>query len=101
MIFDTGVIPDVWLTSIVKRISKNKGDPTQPENYHPITLLSCLGFIEFFMHVKLFILFYTDDTVIISESADGLQHALNEFHTYCKRWKLTVNIEKTKVIVFS
>ena len=34
---------------------------------------------EFFMHVKLIILFYADDTVIISESADGLQHALNEF----------------------
>ena len=56
---------------------------------------------EFFMYVKLFILFYADDTVIISESADGLQHALNEFYTYCNQWKLTVNVDKTKVMVFS
>ena len=53
------------------------------------------------MYVKLFILFYADDTVIISESADGLQHALNEFYTYCNQWKLTVNVDKTKVMVFS
>ena len=39
------------------------------------------------MYVKLFILFYADNTVIISESADGLQHALNEFYTYCNQWK--------------
>ncbi|XP_062583214.1 uncharacterized protein LOC134244980 [Saccostrea cucullata] len=43
LIFDSGIIPDEWLTGIVKPIFKNKGDPTNPENYRPITLLSCLG----------------------------------------------------------
>ena len=33
LILDTRVIPDEWLTGIVKPIFKNKGDPTQPENY--------------------------------------------------------------------
>ena len=28
LIFDTGVIPDEWLTGVVKPIFKNKGDPS-------------------------------------------------------------------------
>lgn len=43
VIFDSGIVPDEWLIGIVKPIYKNKGDPTKPENYRPITLLSCLG----------------------------------------------------------
>ena len=34
---------DEWLVGIMKPIYKNEGDPTLPENYRPITLLSCLG----------------------------------------------------------
>ena len=43
MIFDSGFVPDQWLLGVVKPIYKNKGDPTSPENYRPITMLSCLG----------------------------------------------------------
>ena len=53
------------------------------------------------LYLKLFILFYADDTVIISESAEGLQHALNEFHSYCIQWKLHVNVDKTKIMIFA
>ena len=57
--------------------------------------------MNFYLYVKLVVLLYADNTVIISESADDLQHAYNEFYTYCNQWKLTVNVEKTKVMVFS
>ena len=57
--------------------------------------------MNFYLYVKLVVLLYADDTVIISESAGDLQHAYNEFYTYCNQWKLTVNVEKTKVMVFS
>lgn len=43
MIFDTGIIPENWTIGKIKPIYKNKGDPKQPENYRPITLVSCFG----------------------------------------------------------
>lgn len=43
-------------------------------------------------YLKLFILLYADDTVIMAESARDLQHALHEFSVYCRKWK----VEKTK-----
>jgi hypothetical protein len=39
--------------------------------------------------------------VILSESEKGLQTSLNLLHSYCIKWHLTVNIENTKVIIFS
>ena len=53
------------------------------------------------MFIKLFLLLYADDTVLISESAEDLQVSLNAFEQYCTKWKLTVNIDKTKVVIFS
>lgn len=55
---------------------------------------------ELFMFFKMFVLLYADDTVLLAESSDDLQHALNVFENFCTEWKLTVNIEKTKIIVF-
>jgi len=46
-------------------------------------------------------LLYADDLIILSESASGLQCALNKLHTYCKKWKLSVNIGKTNVMIFN
>ena len=52
------------------------------------------------MYLKVFLLLYADDTVIFSKTAKGLQNALNMFEKYCELWKLTVNISKTKIVVF-
>ena len=52
-------------------------------------------------YFKLFILLYADDTVIISETSDVLQEALNTFESYCNDFKLSVNISKTKIVIFS
>lgn len=50
--------------------------------------------------VKLFILLYADDTVLMSETAKGLQNAFREFESYCTIWKLKVNLQKTNVVIF-
>ncbi|XP_061174937.1 uncharacterized protein LOC133184104 isoform X3 [Saccostrea echinata] len=56
---------------------------------------------DMFVMLKLCILFYADDTVLMSESASDLQKSLDVFAEYCDIWKLRVNIAKTKVLIFS
>ena len=53
------------------------------------------------IYVKLLLLLYADDTVILAESSGELQLALNVFAEYCQSWKLKVNISKTKIVIFS
>jgi hypothetical protein len=46
-------------------------------------------------------LMYADDVVLLSQSKEGLQSLLNGLSTYCKKWKLEVNLAKTKVLIFN
>ena len=53
------------------------------------------------IYLKLFILLYADDTVIFSDSEKDLQNALAHFKRYCDQWKLDINVNKTKILIFS
>ena len=46
------------------------------------------------------LLLYADDAVVMSETPEGLQHMLENLRDYTVKWKLSVNTEKTKVMVF-
>ena len=54
-----------------------------------------------FTFLKVFVLLYADDTVIIAESAEDLQNALTAYASYCETWKLLVYSSKTKIVIFS
>ena len=45
-------------------------------------------------------LLHADDLLLISSSAEGLQHSLNNLSQYCQDCLLKINPTKTKVIVF-
>ena len=47
------------------------------------------------------ILLYADDTVLFSDTESEMQHALDVFQTYFSTWHLTVNVDKTKKVIFS
>ena len=50
--------------------------------------------------LKIFVLLYTDDTVIYAESADDFQNGLDILYDHCQKWKLKVNTDKSKVMMF-
>ncbi|MCU7801369.1 MAG: reverse transcriptase family protein, partial [gamma proteobacterium symbiont of Lucinoma myriamae] len=47
------------------------------------------------------ILMYADDIILVSQSAHGLQNSLNKLEEYCYQWRLTVNENKSNVVVFN
>ena len=55
--------------------------------------------VEYF--IKMYVLLYADDTIVLAESPEELQKALNAVFEYCRDWKLTVNTTKTKIVIFS
>ena len=55
---------------------------------------------ELHIFYKLFVVLYADDTVILSETKEGMQKSLDIFQSYCELWKLQINVNKTKVMVF-
>ena len=46
-------------------------------------------------------LFYADDIILLSSTQNGLQQSLDVLHDFCSSWKLEVNEQKSKVIVFN
>ena len=50
--------------------------------------------------LKLYLLLYVDDSVIFSSTREGLQMGLDVLHDYCTKWRLIINTDKTKVMVF-
>ena len=53
--------------------------------------------IEIFL--RLYVLLFADDTIILAESPKDLQAALDAAYEYCNDWKLQVNTTKTKVVI--
>ena len=44
---------------------------------------------------------YADDIILLAKSEEDLQDALSAMFHYCNKWKLQVNVKKTKIVVFS
>ena len=50
--------------------------------------------------LKLLILLYADDTVILSDNQTDFQNNLTIFDNYCNNWHLNVNVNKTNIMIF-
>jgi hypothetical protein len=65
------------------------------------TISDVLGDEDIVNLIKLYILLYADDTILLAENSSELQKALDAMYSYCTKFKLKVNISKTKVVIFS
>lgn len=52
------------------------------------------------MYLKLFAILYADDTILMSDDANKFQNLLNSFANYCNQWRLQINLNKTKNMIF-
>ena len=53
-----------------------------------------------YLMLQLFTLLYADDTTIMAHTEKDLQYSLQIYAEYCARWKLLINTDKSKILVF-
>ena len=53
------------------------------------------------VYLRLFVLLYADDTIVMAELPEELQRAIHAVANYCDKWNLTINRNKTKIVIFS
>ena len=69
---DTGYMPESWLKGSINPIYKGKGRPSDPNNYRPITILSCLGKL-FTATLNLRITKFIEDNDFLRENQAGFR----------------------------
>lgn len=47
-------------------------------------------------YLKLLVLMYADDTIILCDTEEGMRQALLVLYDYCNEWKLKLNCNKSK-----
>ena len=50
--------------------------------------------------IQIYMLLFADDTVLFAESQKDMQALLDKLYQYCCKWNISVNIDKTKTMVF-
>ena len=79
LIFEYGLIPEIWSVGTIKPIYKNKEGPKLPENYKPITILSCQGKL-FTAIINIRLSKFTDESELIEPCQAGFrkQHSTSD-----------------------
>jgi hypothetical protein len=61
---------------------------------------NCQGVYVNEMYENVTMLLYADDLVLLGDNIGHLQRLLDNLSTFCSKWGLSVNMEKTKFMVF-
>jgi hypothetical protein len=66
----------------------------------PVDEINELGLGVNIRDSKLSILLYADDIVLVALSEADMQNMLDKLHDWCKRWRVLINTDKSKVVHF-
>ena len=87
--FHEGIFPYIWKLSNVIPIFK-KGDKSEPSNYRPVALLSCIGKLQERIVFKNMYNFLIDNNLLYKYQSDFLPHhstvfqLIDIFHNICQ-----------------
>ena len=73
---------NIYINDLPAEIEKGKTDAVNINNHYLNSLM------------------WADDIILLSKTREGLQNCLNNLYAYCQKWKLEVNLKKTKSMVF-
>ena len=74
------------LSPILFAIYVNDFQSSMCNSYQGLNELSCDVENELETFMKLHVLLYADDTIVLAESANEIQLALNNLNEYCQKW---------------
>ena len=77
------ILFNLYINDLVKNLNETQTDPVVMGDISINSLL------------------YADDIILLSSTESGLQKSLDELNKFCSSWKLDVNKEKSKVIIFN
>ena len=102
VIFKKKILPKIRVTKGLKQ-----GDNLSPLLFNiyindlPQYLASGNTYPVDLMGKKLNCLLWADDLILMSETPEGLQRCVHNLQEYCLKWKLEINMKKTKVMTFN
>ena len=96
LILNTGIIPENWVEGLIMPIYKNKGDSMLPENYRPITLLSCMGKLFTAILNERLTLFLDENRILLENQAGFRKHYSTSDHIFVLH-SLFELLKKTKI----
>jgi hypothetical protein len=92
--------------SFASKFGVKQGDSLSPTLFNLYindlvdTLDECNMGVKLSNEIHVTSLLYADDLAVISDSEENMQHLLNALDLWCRKWRMVVNIVKTKIVHF-
>ena len=77
------ILFNIYINDLPENISQGKTDPV------------------YLLDQEVNCLLWADDLILLSRSPEGLQQCVRNLTDYCQKWKLEMNMKKTKVMTFN